>query len=139
LLAGGDAGKRRAGLAEEVGLEGHHAGTGEQQGRIAERDQGGARQHLVVPLFEEVEKTFADVRARHIWPARSVIVLSSNPTDPAIALITPGPHETPRIFRVQEGPSDKPRQPMRPILVWVAIVACLSGFGLVPFFAFVPD
>jgi hypothetical protein len=27
----------------------------------------------------------ADVRARHIWPARQVIVLSSNPTDPAIA------------------------------------------------------
>src|SRR5438552_2857163 len=72
LLAGGDSGKRRAGLPEEVGLEGNHAGTGEQQSRIAERDQGGARQHLVVPLFEEVEKTLADVRARHVWPARSV-------------------------------------------------------------------
>jgi hypothetical protein len=39
----------------------------------------------VVPLFEEVEKTLADFRARHIWPARFVIVLSSNPTDPTIA------------------------------------------------------
>src|SRR5207245_10346780 len=85
LLTGGGTGVRRLGLAEEVGLEGHHAGTGEQQGRIAERDQGGARQHLVVPLFEEVEKTLADVRARHIWPARSVIVLSSNPTDCAVS------------------------------------------------------
>src|SRR5205807_7630929 len=42
-------------------------------------------QHLMVPLFEKVEKTLADVRARHSWPARTVIVLSSNPTDPAIA------------------------------------------------------
>ena len=34
---------------------------------------------------------------------------------------------------------DKPRQPLRPVLVWVAIVAALSGLGLLPFFAFVPD
>jgi hypothetical protein len=39
----------------------------------------------VVPLFEEVEETLADFRARHIWPARPVIVLSSYPVDPAIA------------------------------------------------------
>src|ERR1700694_118330 len=31
------------GLAQEVGLELDHSGAGEQQGRIAERDQGGAR------------------------------------------------------------------------------------------------
>src|SRR5216683_4992249 len=83
LLTGGRAGVRRLSLAQEVGFELDHTGAGEQQGRIAERDQGGARQHLVVPLFEEVEKTLADVRARHIWPRRAVIVLSANPIDPA--------------------------------------------------------
>jgi hypothetical protein len=45
----------------------------------------------VVPLFEEVEKTLADVRARHIWPARVVIVLSSNPIDPAPSPSGSGP------------------------------------------------
>src|SRR6202521_2443378 len=78
LLTGGGTRVRRISLAQKVRFELDHAGAGEQQGRIAERDQGGARQHLVVPLFEEVEKTLADVRARHIWPARLVIVLSSN-------------------------------------------------------------
>src|SRR5437588_672316 len=42
LLAGGRPRVRRFGLAQEIGLELHHAGTGEQQRRIAERDQGGA-------------------------------------------------------------------------------------------------
>src|ERR1700674_644103 len=84
LLTGGGTRVRRISLAQKVRFELDHAGAGEQQGRIAERDQGGARQHLVVPLFEEVEKTLADVRARHIWPARLVIVLSSNSVGSAL-------------------------------------------------------
>jgi membrane protease YdiL (CAAX protease family) len=40
---------------------------------------------------------------------------------------------------VRDAASDKPRQPLRPVLVWVAILAALSGLGLLPFFAFVPD
>src|SRR2546430_15162469 len=59
-------------LAQEDRLEGHHAGTGKQQGRIAERDQGSACQHLVVPLFEEVKKTLADFRALHSWSLRAL-------------------------------------------------------------------
>ena len=43
LLTGGRPRERRIGLAEKVGLERHHPRTGEQQGRIAERDQRGAR------------------------------------------------------------------------------------------------
>ena len=73
LLGRGCAGMGRPGLTEKVGFEGHHPGAGEQQARIAERDQGGARQHLVVPLFEEVEKTVADLGAGHIW-LRALIV-----------------------------------------------------------------
>src|SRR5438477_1795184 len=59
-------------MAQEDRLEGHHAGTGEQQSRIAERDQGCARQHLVVPLFEKVKKTLADFRALHSWSLRAL-------------------------------------------------------------------
>ena len=40
---------------------------------------------------------------------------------------------------MQDAGSDKPRPPLRPVLVWAAVVAALSGLGLVPFFAFVPD
>jgi membrane protease YdiL (CAAX protease family) len=40
---------------------------------------------------------------------------------------------------VRDAAIDKPQLPLRPVLVWVAIVAGLSGLGLVPFFAFVPD
>ena len=43
LLAGGHSREWRRGLAEEIRLEGDHPGAGEQQCRIAERDQRGAR------------------------------------------------------------------------------------------------
>ena len=65
LLGGGRAPVGRLPLAQEVGLEGHHSGAGEEQRGVIERDQGGAGQHLVVPLFEEVEETLADLGAMH--------------------------------------------------------------------------
>src|SRR2546430_10101139 len=40
---------------------------------------------------------------------------------------------------MQEAASDNPRSPLRPVLVWAALVATISGLGLVPFYAFVPD
>ena len=40
---------------------------------------------------------------------------------------------------MQEAASDNPRLPLRPVLVWAALVATISGLGLVPFYAFVPD
>ena len=40
---------------------------------------------------------------------------------------------------MQEAASDNPRLPLRPVLVWVAILAALSVIGLLPFYAFVPD
>ena len=43
LLTSGCPREGRLSLAEKVGLERDHPRTGEQQGRIAERDQGGAR------------------------------------------------------------------------------------------------
>ncbi len=55
----------RPALTQEVGLELHHTGAGEQQRGIAERNQGGAWQHLVIPLREEVEETLADLGACH--------------------------------------------------------------------------
>ena len=40
---------------------------------------------------------------------------------------------------MRDAGGDKPGQPLRPVLVWVAVVAALSGLGLLPFYAFVPD
>ena len=40
---------------------------------------------------------------------------------------------------MQDVASDNPRLPLRPVLVWVAILAALSVVGLLPFYAFVPD
>src|SRR2546429_1906879 len=40
---------------------------------------------------------------------------------------------------MRDAASNKPRLPLRPVLVWVALVAAISGLGLVPFYAFVPD
>ena len=40
---------------------------------------------------------------------------------------------------MQEAASDNPRLPLRPVLVWATLVATISGLGLVPFYAFVPD
>ena len=40
---------------------------------------------------------------------------------------------------MQDAASDNPRLPLRPVLVWVAILAALSVIGLLPFYAFVPD
>jgi len=34
---------------------------------------------------------------------------------------------------------DNPRLRLRPVLVWAALVAIISGLGLIPFYAFVPD
>jgi hypothetical protein len=35
--------------------------------------------------------------------------------------------------------SDTTRLSLLPVLVWAALVATLSGLGLIPFYAFVPD
>src|SRR2546430_5803345 len=40
---------------------------------------------------------------------------------------------------MRDAASDNPRSPLRPVLVWAALVATISGLGLVPFYAFVPD
>ena len=40
---------------------------------------------------------------------------------------------------MQAAAVDNPRLPLRPVLVWAALVAIISGLGLVPFYAFVPD
>ena len=58
-------------LAKKIRLEGDHPGAREQQGGVTERDQGGARQHLVVPLCEIVEKTLADLGAIHAGRLRA--------------------------------------------------------------------
>jgi len=42
-------------------------------------------------------------------------------------------------FGVREVASDKPRLSLRPLLVWAALVAAISGLGLIPFYLFVPD
>jgi len=40
---------------------------------------------------------------------------------------------------MQAAAVDNPRLPLRPVLVWAALVAIISGLGLIPFYAFVPD
>ena len=54
LLGGGEARVRGGGLAQEEGLEGDHAGAGEEQGGVAGGDEGGAGDGTVVVLLEEV-------------------------------------------------------------------------------------
>jgi len=46
--------------AEEIILELHHAGVGEEQGRVALGNQGGGRHDRVTTLGEEVEKRLSD-------------------------------------------------------------------------------
>ena len=48
FLNAGEAVGRRLGLAHEVWLEGHHAGAGEEQGRVARRDDGRAGHNAVL-------------------------------------------------------------------------------------------
>src|SRR5256884_8185168 len=40
---------------------------------------------------------------------------------------------------MRDAASNKPRLPLRPVLVWATLVATISGLGLVTFYAFVPD
>jgi hypothetical protein len=71
LAAGADAFLRRGGAAvgplfeagEDV-LELHHAGVGEQQGRVVARHQRARRHDLVAVLRKIVEKRGADVVGR---------------------------------------------------------------------------
>ena len=46
-------------------LERHHAGVGEQQRRVAARNQRGARHHVVATRGEEFQKAVADFVAGH--------------------------------------------------------------------------
>ena len=73
-------------LPEEVGLERHHAGVGEEQGRVI-GDQGGRGHDGVAALGEEVEEDLADAGAVHA-------------SAPAVE------DPTPQLgFRVQHGPA----------------------------------
>ena len=60
LLHRGGPAVGRALLAQEVGLERHHAGVGQQQRRV-HRDQRSAGDHRVVPFPEEVQEGAADL------------------------------------------------------------------------------
>src|SRR5882724_6463913 len=51
--------------AQEIALERHHAGVGEQQGGIAVRHQRRARKEAVAALAKEVGEAGADVGALH--------------------------------------------------------------------------
>jgi hypothetical protein len=51
-------------LAEEVGLEGNHAGVDEQQVGVFV-DEGGARHDRVPPILEEGEPTAPDLGGFH--------------------------------------------------------------------------
>src|SRR5690606_31491198 len=58
-LAGGSAGVAALLGAQEHVLELHHAGIGEQQGRVVARDQGAGRDDAVAALAEEVQEALA--------------------------------------------------------------------------------
>ncbi len=53
-------------LAHQVRDERHHAGDGEQGGRVR-RDQGRRRHDEVVVLFEVIQKALRDFRSAHGW------------------------------------------------------------------------
>src|SRR4029450_11077273 len=65
LLAGGGAHVVAALLAEEDALELHHAGVGEEQGRVAARDERRGPHPGVPVTLEILEKSFADVGSGH--------------------------------------------------------------------------
>ena len=64
LLDAGRPRPRRGFLSQEVGLEGHHAGVGEQQGGIGGY-QGRRRPHRVIALGEEVDEGAPDLVGLH--------------------------------------------------------------------------
>src|SRR5690606_29020511 len=66
LLDAGGAGEGRLDLAEEVGLEGHHAGRDEQQSRVV-RDERRRRDDGVPALLEEAQPAAADLGRLHQW------------------------------------------------------------------------
>ncbi len=66
LLHAGGAGEGRLDLAQEVGLEGHHAGRDEQQSRVV-RDERRRRDDGVPALLEEAQPAAADLGRLHQW------------------------------------------------------------------------
>ena len=52
-------------LAQEVGLEGDHAGAGEEQSGVARGDEGGAGDGAVVVLLEEVAEGASNLVGLH--------------------------------------------------------------------------
>ena len=71
LLRGREPGPRRSRLAQEVRLEGDHAGAGEEQGGIARRDERGAGDGLMAALLEEVAEGASDAVGFHAGVLRS--------------------------------------------------------------------
>ena len=61
---GGAVRERRVLLAEEVGLERHHAGVDEQKVRVV-KDEGGTGDLLVSSLNEVLDKAFPDLMGLH--------------------------------------------------------------------------
>ena len=61
FLDGHHARRGRFGESHEVGLEGHHAGAGEEQRRIAMRDERCARHAQMAALGHEAHEGIADV------------------------------------------------------------------------------
>lgn len=66
LLHAGGARERRLGLAEEVGLERHHARVDQQQSRVV-RDERRRRDDGVPALLEEAQPAAADFSRLHQW------------------------------------------------------------------------
>ncbi len=66
LLHAGRAVEGRLDLAEEVGLEGHHAGRDEEQSRVV-RDERRRRDDGVPALLEEAQPAAADLGRLHQW------------------------------------------------------------------------
>ncbi len=65
LLAAGETSTRRGLLAHEEGLEGDHAGGGEEEGGIAGGNQRSGRHVQMLPLFEKSDERTADAVAVH--------------------------------------------------------------------------
>src|SRR5262249_51660151 len=74
----------RCAHAQKKVLERHHAGVGEQQGRVALGDERERGHDLVTALLEEVEERLADVDG---GPAHAAFYLTRRPArDPTAEL-----------------------------------------------------
>src|SRR5216117_4049980 len=87
LLAGRRADVVASLLAEEHGLELHHAGVGEQKRGIVARDQRRGAHPRVAVAFEVLQQRLAKLVALH-WKANCIIALHSSRAMPALSRTT---------------------------------------------------